>query len=88
MRMLAIWVQPIDEEDELVVTQRSALVVHHLGVLGEWMTTHEIAAMVGLTYHGARKLLKIVSSARGADGVGVPLVEVDGYWGYLREERR
>ena len=77
-------VNSIDEEDELVVTQRSALVVHHLGVMGEWKTTYEIADLVGLTYHGARKMLKIISGARGIDGVGVPLVEVDGYWGYLR----
>ena len=83
---LAMRMYPIDEIDELVVTQRSALVIHHLGVLGEWKTAHEIAEMVGLTYHGARKMLKIISSARGVDGIGVPLVEVDGYWGYLRPD--
>lgn len=74
---------PFDDEDELITTQRVALVVHHLGVLGETLTTRQIATLVGVSYHGARKMLEKISCARGRDGLGIPLVELDGRWMYM-----
>lgn len=82
---MVAFVNPIvaPANDDLITTQRVALAVHHLGCLGEVMTTRQVADLVGLSYHGARKMLEKISGAHSHDGVGIPLVELDGYWMYM-----
>jgi hypothetical protein len=61
-----------DKAEEMVVTQRAALVGYYIGI-GGCFTTQEVAEIAGTTYDGAHKLMDKVSSTlpiyRDDDGV-------------------
>lgn len=65
-------VQEANETDEMVTTERVAVVVHLL-TLGRKMTTAQVAARVGVNRHAAWYMLSKISRV-------LPLTQIDGLW--------
>jgi hypothetical protein len=63
---------PDPELDELITTERVALVVYRL-TLGGRYTTNDIAEMTGITYQGAAYMMAKISRM-------VPVVRWGGKW--------
>ena len=61
--------------DPEITTERVALVVHRLGVLGQRGTTKEIGDWIGLTRFGAWEMLTRISRV-------LPITVVNGCWQY------
>lgn len=61
--------------DEMTPQERAAKVAYNIAISRKPITTSEVANMVGISYHGARRLMHNIS------GAGIPVYQDDrGRW--------